>query len=132
MVRPVGEVREVPGRHDADGPEGGDGVIINIFPFFDELDLLEIRLHELAGIVNRFVLVESTKTFTYRDKPLYYAENRERYRQWWPQIDHYVIDNMSPSGDCWGRERQQRNHLMYGLIGQTARTGFCSTMPTRY
>ncbi|BBN13798.1 beta-1,4-mannosyl-glycoprotein beta-1,4-N-acetylglucosaminyltransferase [Marchantia polymorpha subsp. ruderalis] len=47
--------------------------------FSNELDLLDIRLHELQPHVHRFVIVESDRTFTGRKKPLFFAENRQRF-----------------------------------------------------
>ena len=54
-------------------------MIIDCFVFFDELDLLEVRLNELKDIVDVFVLTESTHTFTNIEKPLYFEENKERF-----------------------------------------------------
>jgi hypothetical protein len=54
-------------------------VIIDAFPFFDELDLLEIRLNELHEVVDLFILTESTHTFTGIEKPLYFDEHRKRF-----------------------------------------------------
>ena len=51
--------------------------IYDCFLFFNELDLLEIRLNVLNDYVDYFVLVEATQTFTNKDKPLYYKENKE-------------------------------------------------------
>ena len=51
-------------------------MIYDCFPFFNELDLLEIRLNILDPIVDKFVLVESTQTFNRQPKPLYYQENK--------------------------------------------------------
>lgn len=52
---------------------------IDCFPFFDELDLLEIRLNELKDVVDLFILTESPYTFTGIEKPLYYEENKDRF-----------------------------------------------------
>lgn len=54
-------------------------MIIDCFTFFNELDVLEIRLRELDGVVDRFVLVEATLTHQGKPKPLLYAENKERF-----------------------------------------------------
>ena len=43
--------------------------IIDVFPFFNELDLLEIRLNTLDPYVDHFILTESTKTNSGIDKP---------------------------------------------------------------
>jgi beta-1,4-mannosyl-glycoprotein beta-1,4-N-acetylglucosaminyltransferase len=42
--------------------------LIDAFVFGTELDLLEIRLEELKGVVDRHILVESTVTFTGKPK----------------------------------------------------------------
>ncbi|MBO9668238.1 MAG: N-acetylglucosaminyltransferase, partial [Bdellovibrio sp.] len=36
--------------------------VYDCFSFFNELDLLEIRLNELDSVVDHFVLMEATKT----------------------------------------------------------------------
>ena len=38
--------------------------VIDVFPFFNELDILEIRLNVLDPYVDCFVLSEATKTFS--------------------------------------------------------------------
>ena len=40
------------------------------FSFFNELDLLELRLHELNKVVDYFVLVEATLTHSGWNKPI--------------------------------------------------------------
>jgi beta-1,4-mannosyl-glycoprotein beta-1,4-N-acetylglucosaminyltransferase len=42
--------------------------IVDCFIFHNELDMLKFRLKELYDVVDYFVLVESTKTFTNADK----------------------------------------------------------------
>ncbi len=56
-------------------------MIVCASPFFNELDLLEIKCRELAGIVDLFVIVESTLTFTGIPKPLYFANNKARFAE---------------------------------------------------
>ena len=46
--------------------------IYDTFLFFNELDLLEIRLNVLHDVVDHFVIVECTKTYQGNDKPLYF------------------------------------------------------------
>ncbi len=38
-------------------------MIFDCFPFFNEWDVLEVRLHELGEIVDKFIIVESCETF---------------------------------------------------------------------
>jgi len=40
--------------------------VYNCFLFYDEFDLLDIRLAELGDVVDTFVLVEAPYTFTGR------------------------------------------------------------------
>ncbi len=43
-------------------------MIYDCFPFVNELDVLENRLKELADLVDRYVIVEATKTFQKKDR----------------------------------------------------------------
>jgi beta-1,4-mannosyl-glycoprotein beta-1,4-N-acetylglucosaminyltransferase len=65
-------------------------MIYDCFSFFNELDLLEIRLNILDEYVDYFVLSESTQTFSGIEKPLYYIENKERFSKWNHKIIHHV------------------------------------------
>ncbi|KAE8810598.1 Beta-1,4-mannosyl-glycoprotein 4-beta-N-acetylglucosaminyltransferase [Hordeum vulgare] len=48
--------------------------------FSNELDILELRWNELSPYVSEFVLLESNSTFTGVIKPLFFKENRHRFR----------------------------------------------------
>ena len=52
-------------------------MIYDCFPFYNELMLLEIRLNELAPVVDKFVLVEGMHTYSGKPKPLYYDEVKD-------------------------------------------------------
>lgn len=73
--------------------------IYDVFTFFNELDLLEIRLNILDPYVDYFVIVEATETFSGYPKPLYYEENKERFKKWKDKIIHYVIDDTPKDED---------------------------------
>ena len=45
--------------------------------FFNELELLEMRLNILNDVVDYFVVTESPFTVSGNEKPLYYAENKD-------------------------------------------------------
>lgn len=89
--------------------------IYDCFTFFNELDLLEIRLTELDSVVDVFVLVESDLTFQGGQKPLYFAQNRDRFARWLPKIRHVVVDDNPETEDPWVRERHQRESLRRGF-----------------
>jgi hypothetical protein len=67
-------------------------MVIDSFTFFNELDILEMRLEILGPYVDFFIITESNKTFSGKDKPLYYAENKERFKKWDKQIVHNVVN----------------------------------------
>ncbi len=97
-------------------------MIYDCFSFFNELDLLEIRLNVLSDVVDRFVLVESRKTHTGIDKPLYFEESKERFEPFLDKIIHIVVDDFpvppdgyTPRQASWMRENHQRNCILKGL-----------------
>jgi beta-1,4-mannosyl-glycoprotein beta-1,4-N-acetylglucosaminyltransferase len=72
-------------------------MIVDAFPFFNELDVLEIRLAELYPVVDRFVIVECKETYGGKPKPLYFADNRSRFQPWADKITHAVLDKLEPA-----------------------------------
>jgi beta-1,4-mannosyl-glycoprotein beta-1,4-N-acetylglucosaminyltransferase len=84
--------------------------IFDAFTFFNELDLLEIRLEELYDHVDFFILCESTKTHQNKDKPLFFLENKNRYKKFLPKIIHKVFEPKSYPYP-WYIENEQRNEL---------------------
>lgn len=88
--------------------------IYDCFPFFNELDILDIRLAELYDKVDRFVITEATLTHGGIPKPLYFADNLDRYAKYLHKITHIVVDQY-PALDSWSIERHQRDQLIRGL-----------------
>jgi len=89
--------------------------IYDCFTFFNEFELLELRLRELYDHVDHFVLVEARKTFQNKEKPLYYKENAIQFAEWADKIIHYVVDDMPEDTDAWGRERYQRDAIVQAV-----------------
>jgi beta-1,4-mannosyl-glycoprotein beta-1,4-N-acetylglucosaminyltransferase len=90
--------------------------VFDCFPFFNELDVLEIRLAELDPLVDHFVIVEATRTFTANPKPLYFADNRKRFDRYAHKIIHVVVDDLPLDAPThWIREAYQRDAIMRGL-----------------
>lgn len=67
--------------------------VYDVFMFFNELDLLEIRLNILDPYVDYFVIVEATETFSGKPKPLYFFNNKERFKKWNHKIIHHIISD---------------------------------------
>ena len=85
------------------------------FTFFNELDLLEIRLNVLNDIVDKFVLVEATRTQQNKEKPLYYKENKERFKEFQDKIIHIIVNDYPDNLKQWTIENYQRNCIKRGL-----------------
>lgn len=82
--------------------------------FFNELDLLELRLKTLNDDVDLFVLVESAQTFSGKPKPLYYEKNLARFEPWAHKIRHVVVPHIGTTNP-WEREWGARNYMVHGL-----------------
>jgi len=85
--------------------------MIDCFPFFNELDLLEVRLNSLAPYVKKFVLCEMSVTHSGKPKPLYFQESKDRFKGF--NITHLIAPPYY--GDPWSTEHYQREYLMNGL-----------------
>jgi len=92
--------------------------IIDCFIFYNELNMLNMRLHELNNYVDLFVLIESKHTFSLNKKELYYQDNKSLFNKFNNKIKHYVIDDMDKidSYSAWDRESYQRNYILNCLI----------------
>ena len=73
--------------------------VFDSFIFFNELELLEMRLNILNDVVDYFVLTESPFTVSGNEKPLYYQENRDRFSRWNDKIIHYVTEEIPNNFD---------------------------------
>tara|TARA_R110002051_G_scaffold241753_1_gene302185 strand:+ start:11671 stop:12534 length:864 start_codon:yes stop_codon:yes gene_type:complete len=67
------------------------GKIYDCFNFFNELDILEMRLNILYDYVDYFVIVESTVTHSGQPKPFYLEENKERFAKFADKIISYKV-----------------------------------------
>jgi len=88
--------------------------IYDCFIFYNELDLLEIRLKTLDKFVDFFVLVEATKTHRGKEKPLYYKENKGRFKKWEDKIIHIVVEDMPKVGISYGKNWKVNSILKGG------------------
>ncbi len=102
--------------------------IYDCFSFSNELDVLEIRLHELYSVVDKFVIIESNITHSGSQKILHFEANRERFRRFADKIIHVPLmssDTLplrAPHESAWQRERAQRDHAHPFLLSLGARS----------
>lgn len=92
-------------------------MVYDCFTFFNEIDLLKIRLEELKNIVDKFVLVESAKSYSGREKPLYFQEYKHEFEEYKGKIIYYLVDDMPAirDGNRWVLESHQRASIFKGL-----------------
>jgi len=64
--------------------------VFDVFTVYNELDLLELRLEMLDPYVDQFVLIECVETFSGKQKPLYFQDNKERFSKYLHKIYHHV------------------------------------------
>ncbi|MBC7490148.1 MAG: hypothetical protein H7240_09550 [Glaciimonas sp.] len=66
--------------------------IYDCFLFFNELDLLELRLNVLNKYVDYFVIVESAITFQGGDKEFFFEKNKNRFAQFENKIIYFKVE----------------------------------------
>ena len=89
--------------------------IYDCFIFFNELEILNIRLHELYDAVDYFVLVESSETFRGQPKPYIFEGNKARFAPFLDKIIHIKVNKRLNTDNPWLREAFQRNQISKGL-----------------
>lgn len=91
-------------------------MIYDCIPFFNELDILKLRMQILSPYVDKFVLEESTVTFSGEPKEMVFAKNREMFREFEDKILYVAVDNSPMSGvTTHERDKFQKNQLIRGM-----------------
>lgn len=89
--------------------------IYDCFTFFNELDLLEIRLQELWETVDYFVIAEANMSHSGNPKGYNLLDNWDRVRRYESKIRYLQIDDFPKTDNSWVREKFQRDALQRGL-----------------
>jgi len=89
-------------------------MIYDLTQMNDEMDMLEIRLNILSPYVDKFVIGESTQTFSGNPKSLHYLANWERFDKWGDKITHVIIPEMM-TDDVFQRTAFQKDYLRKAL-----------------
>ena len=98
-------------------------MIYDCFTFFNELDILEIRLNTLYDTVDYFVIAEANKTHTGKSKDYVFEKNQARFSKFLDKIIYIKVDDFpslenseaSSDGNKWLYENYQRDAIMQGL-----------------
>jgi beta-1,4-mannosyl-glycoprotein beta-1,4-N-acetylglucosaminyltransferase len=101
--------------------------VFDCFTFFNECELLEIRLRYLWDVVDFFVLVEADRTHSGKLKKLFYQEKKDYFSWACDKLVHITSsldplkpdcsashDN-NPDHDAWLLENAQRNTITQGI-----------------
>jgi len=93
-------------------------MIYDCFLFYNEFDILEIRLNELNSVVDKFVLIESPLTFTGKPKPCYFFEDKSgRFDKFKDKIINWAFDSGKNNElTAWQREHMQRDVIKSILV----------------
>lgn len=98
--------------------------IYDCFCFFNELDLLKIRLQQYYNIVDHFVIVECNKTQQGLSKEFFFENNIDSFKPWMQKIIYIKVDDVpspAPKNNQetnqldWFIEHFQRNCILRGL-----------------
>ncbi len=90
-------------------------MIYDCFLFNNELEVLDIRLHELEHVVDKFVLVESTVTHSGKPKELLFNKNKRLFAKFKHKIIHIIIDDTPDVTLPWIINDYQFSQIVRGL-----------------
>ncbi|SDA66223.1 beta-1,4-mannosyl-glycoprotein beta-1,4-N-acetylglucosaminyltransferase [Lachnospiraceae bacterium G11] len=90
-------------------------MVYDSFQFFNELDILKLRMNVLNDVVDYFVISESTVTFSGDPKPLYYNENKEMFKEFEHKIIHNIVDDTPMDCNAFMRDHHQKCAVARGL-----------------
>ena len=96
------------------------GKIYDVFPFYNELDLLEIRFNHLYDVVDYFVITEADVTHAGNAKPLFFKENAERFQKFLPKVIHNVATDFPADLNNFARDWYQRDSVYPVLASRLA------------
>lgn len=96
-------------------------MVYDLFPFFNEIDICLMRLNVLDKYVDKFIIEESTMTFSGEEKELCFEKNKELFKKFLPKIEYVVVDDTPKVAKTHERDYFQKNHLVEGLkkVGAT-------------
>jgi beta-1,4-mannosyl-glycoprotein beta-1,4-N-acetylglucosaminyltransferase len=89
--------------------------VYDCFTFFNELDLLEIRLNELNDVVDYFVLVEGQRTWQNANKSCIFNENKNKFKKFIDKIIKIEVPINKFTNNSWENEKISFNHISDGL-----------------
>lgn len=90
-------------------------MVIDCVPFFNEVDILKMRLNILNPYVDKFIIEEATTTFSGEPKELCFDKYKAEFKEFLDKIIYVVVSEDREFSMTHERDYFQKNHLMEGL-----------------
>lgn len=91
-------------------------MVYDCIPFFNELDILKLRMQIMAPYVDFFVIEEASVTFSGEPKRMIFAENRQLFTEFEDKIRYVAVEDSPMEGvTTHERDKYQKNQLIRGL-----------------
>ncbi len=90
-------------------------MVVDSFPFFNESDLLRLRLAVMAPLVDRFVIEESAETFSGEPRELIFEKQRDMFAGYMDRIVYIPVTERLGDAGTHERDYFQKNHLAEGI-----------------
>ena len=90
-------------------------MIYDCFLFFNEYDILDIRLNTLKDVVDKWIIVEGSVTHSGKPKGKRFWEQRERYAEFLDRIEYVWVEDTPDTNDNFKRQEWQRDAILRGL-----------------
>lgn len=87
----------------------------DVFPFYNELDVLDFRLHHVYDHVDYIVIVEGDRTYPGTPYESMYLKNKERYAWAADKIRHVIVPLKENPVDRWENEAIQHDGTLEGF-----------------
>jgi len=93
--------------------------VIDCVFFYDELDMLKFRLTELNEYVDYFIIMENKCDFKGEQKPLFFLENIQLFKEWEKKIIHIESPCLSQEENDSLQKLLRDNKLVSGPITES-------------
>ncbi len=91
-------------------------MILDCIPFFNELDILKLRMQIMAPYVDFFVIEEASVTFSGEPKRMIFAENRQLFAEFEDKIRYVAVEDSPMEGvTTHERDKYQKNQLIRAM-----------------
>lgn len=90
-------------------------MVIDLLPFFNEIDILKLHLGIMDPYVDKFVIEESTVTFSGKEKELSFDSNRDKFSKYLDKIVYIKVDDTPRNASTHQWDYFQKNRLIEGL-----------------